>query len=80
MQTISSGTHEPPGHSFASRARKGTIAPATNAPLQLSAGISKHMVDVVNWKSNFIILYYYYYYFVHGICKIPLFKIEQIGV
>jgi hypothetical protein len=56
MQIASNGTHEPPRQSFAGHVRKGAITFATNAsnrkPLQLSARISKHMVDMVSWKSN----------------------------
>jgi len=42
--------------SFVSRARKGAITFATSAfnnrPLQLSAGISKDMANMVSWKNN----------------------------
>ncbi len=56
MQIASSGTHEPLVQSFVSRARKGAITFATSAfnnrPLQLSAGMSKHMANMVSWKNN----------------------------
>jgi hypothetical protein len=53
MQIVNSGTHEPLRQSFASCARKGATTSAfNNRPLQLSAGILKHKVDMVSWKSN----------------------------